>query len=309
MDNKKPLATKIAIIGAGSVGSTIAYVATLKNLAAEISLIDINVKKEEGEVMDIADGMCFVETGCVKGTDFASARDADIIVYTAGAPQAPGETRLDLATKNRNILKSVFKKIARFKNTAIVIIVANPVDALTAEAIRLTQLPRGRVFGTGTALDTARLRTELSHLFKISAQNVHGFVLGEHGNSEFVAWSSVTIGGIPTAKLKLLTAHARTEIETRVRQEAYEIISRKNATFYGIGLITADIIEAVLFDQKKILPISILVENWNDVDNIVLGVPAILGRAGVEKIWPLILSKQEQKKLTASAAMLKKYEV
>lgn len=308
MDTQKIHATKIAIIGAGNVGSTIAYVATLKNLAAEISLIDINEKKEEGEVMDIADGMCFVETGCVKGADFADARDADIIVYTAGAPQAPGEMRLDLIDKNRRILESVFKKITRLKSTVVIIMVANPVDALTAEAIRLTKLPAGRVFGTGTALDTARLRTELSHIFEVSAQNVHGYVLGEHGNSEFVAWSSVTVGGIPAAALNALTARARNEIEERVRQEAYEIIARKNATFYGIALTTADIIEAVLFDQKKIMSVSTLVTHWNGVHNEVLGVPAVIGRGGVEKIWPLVLSKEEQKKFAASATLLKKYE-
>ena len=299
--------TKIAIIGAGSVGSTCAYVASLKNLASEIALIDINEKKEKGEVMDIADGLCFMETGCVKGSDFRDARDADVIVLTAGAPQKPGETRLDLVQKNISILKSIFKQIGKIKKTAIIIVVANPVDIMTYVAQNISGLPKKQVFGSGTTLDTARLRTEVGKHLKVSPQSVDGFVLGEHGDSEFVAWSSVTIGGIPAEKIKSLDLKTKNRIEEKVKHEAYKIINYKGATFYGIATVISDIIEAVLYDQHKILPISSRLKNWNNINDICLGSPAVIGRNGVEKIWDLNLTTQEKKQLKKSADTLKSY--
>lgn len=298
---------KIAIIGAGAVGSTSAYVATIKNLAAEIILIDINDNKEEGEVMDMNDGLCFVETGSVKGADFKDAHDADIIIITAGAPQKKGETRIDLVEKNKKIFKSIFKSIGKIKKETIIVVVANPVDILTYIAQDISKLPAGQVFGTGTGLDTARLRNELAHLLKVSPQNIHGYVLGEHGDSEFIAWSSVTIGGARIDKLKILTATKKKDIEKRVRQEAYGIINRKGATYYGIALVVSEIIEAILYDQHFIMPVSTRINNWNGVSNVSIGVPAIIGRSGVEKIWPLNLNLSEKNQLKKSAKKIKQY--
>ncbi|MBI4427392.1 MAG: L-lactate dehydrogenase [Candidatus Magasanikbacteria bacterium] len=299
--------SKIAIIGAGAVGATTAYTATLKNLAAEILLIDVNETKEEGEVMDIADGLCLVETGCVKGADFKDARDADIIVITAGAPQKPGETRLDLVKKNTEIQKSIFKQIGKLKSTAIIIMVANPVDVLALAAQKLSGLPRQQVFGSGTTLDTMRLKATLAKKLKVSPQSVHGYILGEHGDSEFVAWSTVTVGGVPIDKIKEITAKDKIEIEKKVKKEAYEIINRKGATFYGIALVLSDIIEAILYNQHKIMPISSRLLECQGVNNVCLGMPAVLGRNGVEKIWPLPLNAKEKKKLQNSAKILKQF--
>ncbi|MFA6427122.1 MAG: L-lactate dehydrogenase [Candidatus Magasanikbacteria bacterium] len=298
---------KVAIIGAGAVGSTAAYAATLKNVAAEIVLIDINDTKEEGEVMDIRDGICFVETGCIKGADFKDAKDADVIVVTAGAPQKPGETRLDLVKKNKEILLSIFKKIGKLKPTAIILMIANPVDVLTYLAQEITGLPHAQVFGSGTGLDTARLKTELGKYFNVSAQNIHGYVLGEHGDTEFVAWSTVTIGGVPISQIKQFNERTKKEMEQRVRTEAYEIINRKGATFYGIGLVISEMLEAILYNQHKIMPASVRLENWNGVSNVCIGVPAVIGRNGIEKIWPLKLPSVELKRFKRSAETLKTY--
>ncbi len=299
--------SKIAIIGAGAVGSTAAYVATLRNLAAEIILIDINEAKEEGEVMDIADGLCFVETGCVKGANFKDAANADVVVITAGLPQKTGETRLDLINKNAKILKSIFKSIGKLKRETIVLMVANPVDVLTYLAQEITGLPKNQVFGSGTTLDTARLKTELGNHLKVSPQNIDGYVLGEHGDSEFVAWSSVTIGGTPISKIKSISKDDLKKMEEKVKKEAYEIINRKGATYYGIGLVVSNIVEAILFNQHKILPISSRLSNWNGVNDICLGAPTVIGRSGVEYVWPLELNGGERKKLQNSAAVLKNF--
>lgn len=299
--------TKIAIIGAGAVGATSAYVATLKNLASEIILIDVNESKEAGEVMDIADGLCFVGTGCIKGADFQDARDADIIVITAGLPQKPGETRLDLVKKNSAILKSILKSIGKFKSTAIILLIANPVDILTYLAQEWSGLPKSQVFGSGTGLDTARLRTDLGHLLKVSSKNIDGYVMGEHGDSEFVAWSTVNVGGMPINKIKSVNKKILTNIETKVKKEAYEIINRKGATFYGIGLVVSDIIEAILLNQHRIMPITSRLTNYNGINDICVGVPTVIGRSGVEKIWPVQLNAEEKKKLKKSASTLKGY--
>ncbi len=303
-ENKKPVTQKIAVIGAGAVGSTVAYTLMVKNLASEVDLIDINLKKEEGEIMDIDDGMSFVETGCVKGATFKDAAKADIIIVTAGLPQKPGETRLELVKKNRVILESIFKSIGKLKPSAIVLLVANPVDVLTYVAQEISGLPKNQVFGTGTGLDTARLRSELSHYLNVYAQNIDGYVLGEHGDSEFVAWSSVSIGGLPLKQLKL-PASALVEIEKKVKSAAYEIINRKGATFYGIALTVTDFVEAILFNQHKIMPASVRLDKWNGVSGLCLGVPAIIGRSGVEGVWPLELDRGEKKKFEYSAKTIK----
>jgi len=297
--------TKIAIIGAGAVGSTAAYATAIRNVAAEIVLIDVNEQKEEGEVMDIKDGLCMVETGCIKGGDFKDAADADVIVITAGLAQKHGETRLDLVKKNADILKSIFKQIGKIKNSAIVLMVANPVDVLTYLAQEISGLPKNQVFGSGTTLDTARLKAEVGKQLGVSPQSVHGYVLGEHGDTEFVAWSTVVVGGMPVAKLTQLKKEKYASIENKVRKEAYEIINRKGATFYGIALIIADILEAIIYNQHKVMPLSSRLTNWNGVNNVCLGSPAIIGRNGIERVWPLNLNASEKSKLKKSAETLK----
>ncbi len=298
---------KICIIGAGNVGSAIAYALTIKNIASEISLVDMNKTKSQGEVMDIADGMAFVETGHVISSNFKDAKKSDIIIVTAGVRQKPGDTRLDLAVGNKKIMDSIFQKIGRLSQKTIIIVVSNPVDILTYHIQKITNLPPSQIIGSGTTLDTSRLRTMLSKLFNVSSQNIHGYVLGEHGDSSFVAWNSVMIGGTPIKHIKGFTKELADKIEKNVSAEAYEIIEKKGSTFYGIGLTVANIVKAILFDQHLILPVSTLINNWNGVSDVCLGSPAIIGRNGVEGHWPLQLSAQEKKKLQKSAEVIKKY--
>lgn len=307
MNSQKHLAgQKIAVIGAGAVGSTIAYTAMLRNLSSQVVLVDTNILKEEGEVMDIDDALCFVETGSVRCASFKEAADADIIVITAGVAQKLGETRMDLVAKNRQIVKSIFKSIGKIKPSAIVIMVCNPVDVMTDVAQECSGLPRAQVFGSGTSLDTARLRTAVANQFGIYTSNVDGYVMGEHGDSEFVAWSTVSAGGISATALGL-TSQQMKLTEMNVRNAAYEIINRKGATFFGIAVVVADIIEAILFDQHKILPLSVRVENYLGVSGVCISVPAVLGRGGVEKFWPVKLSAAEKNKFQKSAAAIEKY--
>lgn len=299
--------SKIAVVGAGNVGAAIEYAIAIRNLAAEVSLIDINEHKESGEVMDIADGMCFLDTGCVRGADFKDARDADIIIHTAGSNQKEGDTRLDLLEKNKEITKAIFTSIGKFKKDTIVLVVTNPVDVITYLAQKITGLPAAQVFGTGTALDTARLKTNLANELSVSAKSISGYVLGEHGDSEFVAWSSVHIGSTPVSQIKKINKAKQKQIETRVRKEAYEIIKRKGATFFGIATAAAEIVEAILRNQHAILPVSTRVQKWNGVSDVCIGVPAVIGCRGVERVWPLALTSEEKKKLSASAKILKSY--
>lgn len=297
----------VTIVGAGNVGSAIAYALTIRNIAAEINIVDINKEKTSGQVMDIADGMAFVETGHVVGSTFKNAKNSDIIIITAGAKQKSGDTRLDLAGPNKKIMKDIFTKIGKLKSNAIVLIVSNPVDVLTHYVQKITNLPSTQIIGSGTTLDTARLRTKLADHFNVSAQNIHGYVFGEHGDSEFVAWSSVTIGGVPIKKLPHFTQKQAKKIEEAVRKEAYTIIERKGATYYGIGLSVANIVKAILYDQHLILPVSSRLNNWNGISGVCLGALAVIGRCGVEKHWPMQLSAAEKQKLKRSAKILKKY--
>lgn len=299
-------ATNIAIIGAGSVGATTAYAATLKNLAAQITLIDINDKKEKGEVMDLTDGLCFVETGNIKAGTFTDAQTADIIVITAGIAQNKDkpQSRLGLVKTNTKILKSIFKNIGKLKSSAIIILVTNPVDALTYAAQEITKLPHNQVFGTGTALDTARLKSTLAKRFNIDSHNVHGYVMGEHGDSSFVAWSTVSIGGIPANKIKSLTAAKMKHTEQQVQKEAYQIIAKKGATYYGIATTITNILEAIIYDQHLILPVSARLERYNGVNNICLGAPAVIGKNGIERLWPVALSAKEKRALKKSAKVV-----
>lgn len=297
---------KIAVIGAGAVGSTTAYTLMIKNLAAEVLLVDVNQAKEEGEVMDMDDALSFVETGSIRCASFKEAADADIIILTAGAAQKPGETRLDLINKNKAICKSVFDSIGKIKSTAIVLVVANPVDVITYYAQEISGLDQSRVFGSGTSLDTARLRTEIANELSVNPHNVDGYVLGEHGDSEFDAFSTVSVGGILVKDLKLPKQKLK-EIEVKVKNAAYEIINRKGATFYGIATVVADIVEAILFDQHKIMPVSVRLNGWNGISDVCLSAPAVVCRQGIQKIWPVKLSFSEKLRFKKSARLIKKF--
>ena len=296
--------TRIAVVGTGMVGSSFAYAAMIKGLAAEMILIDVDELREEGEVMDLSHGLIATATGNVRGGSFKDCQNVDVIVVTAGAPQKPGETRLQLVGKNIKILKDILKKMGKLRHDTVVVMIANPVDILTYVAQQTLSLPKGQVFGTGTSLDTSRLRYNISQMLGVNLHNVHGYVMGEHGDSEFVAWSTANVSSMPVSKL--LTKKQMKEMEEKTKKAAYEIIQRKRATYYGIGLVAAEIVDAVLHDKKFIMPVSTEPGAAYGITGMCVGVPAVIGCKGVEKVWPVQLSTDEKKKLKQSADLLKK---
>jgi L-lactate dehydrogenase len=204
-------------------------------------------------------------------------------------------------------MTSIFAKIGKIKQSSIIVVISNPVDILTKIIQDIVPLPNSQIFGTGTSLDTARLKTELGLLLGVSPQSIEGYVMGEHGDTEFVAWDSVTVGGIPARKIRDLNVSVRKRTEERVRKEAYNIIKKKGATYFGIAQVAVDILEAILYDQKKILPVCALLTRYNGVSGICLGAPAVVGRNGVERHWPLELRGNEKKRFQASAKKIKSY--
>lgn len=298
---------KISIIGAGNVGATIAYTLTIKNLATQINLIDINQDKVSGEICDIRDGLSFIETDCVRASNFDVVKDSNIIIITAGVAQKPGETRLDLVNKNKEIIKSIFENIGIINEKAIIIVVSNPVDIITYWAQKLSKLPHNRVFGTGTSLDTARLRLLVADYLNINSKDVEGFVLGEHGDSEFIPWSSVNIMGKPINEL--LNQSEMKNIEEQTRNRAYDIINKKGATFYGIAMVVSDIVEAIIFNQNKILPLSVRIKNYSKdfEEDICISYPCILGENGIVRNWAINMTDEEKEKQNISIESIKKY--
>ena len=219
--------------------------------------------------------------------------------------QKPGETRLDLVTKNKAIVTSIFKEIGTIKKTAVIMVISNPVDIITYLAQELSGLPKSQVFGTGTCLDSARLRSNIARKFKVDPVQVDGFVLAEHGNSEFVAWSTVSVAGKKAADL--LSKEEMNAIEDEVKNEVYEIIKRKGATYYGIAMVAADIVNVIFLDENKVLPVSSLLDNCNGVSGVCLGAPMVVGRSGIIRTWPIVLSDEEKAKLQKSADTIKQY--
>ena len=291
---------KVVIIGTGNVGAHIASAMVHRNLPVELRLIDLDQKFETAQVLDLKDSLLFSPNAHVAEADFGdkAVTEADIFVITAGAKQKTNETRLDLLGRNISILKSIAKSIGKIKKSAIVILISNPVDILAQAASEIFDLPRGHVFGTGTLLDTSRLRWRLAEQFGKNIQDVNGYVLGEHGDSEFIAWSTVTGG-----------RRAQTFCdgsEKCVRNAAYEIIEGKGATYFGIGAATAEILCAILGNEKKVLPVSAPLSGEYKISGIAVGVPCIIGKHGVEEVVEIKLPEDELKKLQDSAGKLKK---
>ena len=298
-----PPKTRIAVVGTGMVGSSFAYAAMIKGLAAEIILIDVDEAREEGEVMDLTHGLIGTETGNVCGGNLKDCGNVDVIIITAGAAQKPGETRLDLGNKNIKMLKSLIKGMGQLRSDTVVILVSNPVDILTYVAKKTIKLSESQIFGSGTSLDTSRLRVNISQRLGVNLHNVHGYVMGEHGDSEFVPWSLVNVASIPAQKL--LTKKQTDAIEKQTREAAYEIIQRKRATYYGIGVVLTELVENVLHDKKSIVPVSTIPGKDYGMSDVSLGVPAVIGRCGVLNVWPVALNADEKKKLKYSAEVLR----
>ena len=302
---------KAAMIGCGFVGSASAFALLQSGLFSELVLIDANHDKAEGEAMDIAHGLPFAGQMKIYAGDYDDIVDAAVIIVTAGAAQKPGETRLDLVNKNVNIFKSIIPEIAKRNYKGILLIVANPVDILTYTAVKLSGLPENRVIGSGTVLDTARLKYALGEHLEVDSRSVHSFIIGEHGDSEIVAWSSTNVSGIPVNDFCELRGHFNHEeamhrIADDVKNSAYDIIEKKGATYYGIAMSVKRICECIMRDEKSILPISSMMHGEYGISDICLSMPTVVGREGVETRVPIQLNEQEESALSASAEQLSK---
>jgi len=293
--------TKVAIVGAGAVGSTIAYSLILNNVAAEIMLIDINEERCKGEVLDLSDALAFSDTSKIHQSSAQDARESDIIIICAGTAQKPGQPRTELININKKIVTSVIKDLTPLKEKTIIIVVTNPVDAMTFFAQQASNLPKNNIFGSGTFLDTQRLKGALSKKLHIAEQSIQTCVIGEHGDSQVPTWSSTYVGGKPVLDFPEINKEVLDKTMKEVRQKAYEIINCKGATFFGIASCVSALCESVLFDQKKVLPVSVFMEEFG----VCLGIPAIIGRHGVEEIVPVLLNKKEKKLLELSAKKIR----
>ena len=291
----------ITIVGIGRVGATLAYTLVIKNLVSNLFLIDINLERCEGEVLDIADTLAFSETAHIKQVGYAEARNSDIIIIAAGFAQSgPEETRLELFAKNQAIVSSIMQQLEPLNPHAIVIVVTNPVDLMTYVAQQHSTLPSPRIFGTGTWLDTQRLRRYLGKELSIAPESIDAVVIGEHGDNQFVAWSRAHVAGSPIGD-NGLNQKTLEELATKTKQEAYVIIKKKCATFFGIAACVADICESILFDQKRVLPVSCLIPT----EGICYSVPVIVGKNGIERHLLLKLSEDEKTQLHESGVALK----
>lgn len=300
---------KVVMIGCGFVGSACCFSLMQSGLFSEMVLIDADKAKAEGEALDISHGVPFSKPIKIYAGDYDDIKNASLIIISAGANQKPGETRLDLVKKNISIFKSIIPEIKKRDYKGILLIVANPVDILTTVAIKLSGLPESRVIGSGTVLDTARLKHELGNHLNVDPRSVHAFIIGEHGDSEIAAWSSANISGIPLHNFCEMRGHFNHEEATKkiaedVKNSAYEIISRKKATYYGIAMAVKRICEAIARDEKSILPISSMLHGEHGIEGISLSMPAIVGKDGVETLVPIQLNDEEVSKLRLSAKTL-----
>jgi L-lactate dehydrogenase len=299
--------SKLTIVGAGSVGATAAYACQMRGVAGTLAIYDINAQKVQAEVLDLQHGSPFVpRCDIIGGADIGVTDDSDVIVITAGAKQKPGQTRLDLAGANVNMMRKLVPQLVAHSPNAILILVTNPCDVVTMAAQKFSGLPRSRVFGSGTVLDTARFRSLLADRLKIAPANVHAYIAGEHGDSEIALWSSANVGNVPLkdwniAGFPQLDAEARKEIHGQVVNAAYEIIQGKGATWYAIGLAVARIVEAVFRDEDRVLMVSSYLQDYNGISDVCLSVPSIVDRRGVIGTFPVPMSDDELKGLQASA--------
>ena len=301
---------KVAMIGCGFVGSASVFSLMESGLFSEIVMIDANHARAEGEAMDISHGLPFAKPMNIYAGTYDDIVDCSIIIITAGANQKPGETRLDLVEKNVGIFKQIIPEIAKRNCEGLLLIVSNPVDILTYAAIKLSGFDPKRVIGSGTVLDTARLKYLLGEHLQVDNRSVHAFIIGEHGDSEVAAFSSATVSGMPLSQFCELKGHthheeAEQQIYEDVRDSAYHIIERKNATYYGIAASVRRICECIIRNEQSVLPVSSLVKGEYGIEDICLSLPAIVGADGVGQIVPIQLNDEELEKIYKSAAELR----
>ena len=301
---------KAAVVGCGFVGASIAFTLMQRGLFSALVLIDANRAKAEGEAMDLSHGLPYTAPMDIYAGDYDDAADCGLIIVTAGANQKPGETRLDLIGKNVAILKSIIPEIRRRNFEGILLIVSNPVDVLTYAAWHMSGLPANRVFGSGTVLDTARLKQLLGEHLRVDSRNVHAVIIGEHGDSELAVWSGANVSGIDLNDFCELRGHydhraSMQRIYENVRDSAYQIIERKGATYYGIAMAVGRIAESIVLDQESVLPVSVVLEGQYGLDSLCLSIPSVVGKNGLESILEIPLSPEEDEALHASARQLK----
>jgi L-lactate dehydrogenase len=300
--------TKVAVVGCGRVGITAAYTMYIKNTANEIMLFGRDIDKLIGEQLDFMHSLSFIgTTNITVGEDYEKLENTDVVVFTAGVAQKEGETRLDLVRNNTEIISKMIPQIVKYAPEAKIILVSNPVDVLAYKAAAIAGLPRGRVFGSGTTLDTARFRYHLSEFLKVNPKSIHGYILGEHGDSSFPTLSSTNVGGQLITTMKGFSQEKAMEAYTKARDAAYKIIAAKGATYYAIGVVINQLVDAILSNAKRVYPLSIPLEGEYGHSGVALSVPCVLGRHGIERILEIPLSPEEKEKMGHSVEVLKKF--
>lgn len=303
--------SKVVIIGTGFVGMSYAYALVNQGTVEEIVIIDVDPLKAEGEAMDLNHGLAFAPRKMmIKSGTYEDMKNAGLVVITAGVNQKEGESRLDLLSRNANIMRSIVKKMMDSGFDGMILVATNPVDILTYIVWKESGLPSSRVIGSGTSLDTARLRFEISRYIEIDVRNIHAYILGEHGDSEFVCWSNANVGGKPfkdvVESMHQIKFSDLEDIANKVKHAAYEIIKRKKATYYGVGMALVRITSAIFNNENRILPISVYNDGvYPEAQGIYIGLPAVLNREGVHHVVKLNLDASEEAKLKQSARLLK----
>ena len=301
---------KVAVIGCGFVGATSAFSLIQSGLFSEMVLIDANHEKAVGEAMDLSHGSAYSTPVKIYAGSYDDIVDAGLIVITAGANQKPNETRLDLVKKNVSIFKSIIPEIKERNCEGILLIVSNPVDILTYVTLKLSGFPANRVIGSGTVLDTARLKHVLGEHLQVDSRNIHAYVIGEHGDSELAVWSGAQVAGIHINHFCELRGHfqqqeAMNRLYQEVRDSAYHIIERKGATYYGVAVAVKRIAEAIVKNEHAVLPISSLMQGEFGLSDLCLSIPTVVGNKGVEMVVDIYLDNEEKQKLLESAHALK----
>lgn len=301
---------KCAIIGVGFVGATVAYTLATSGLFSELVLLDVDRAKAEGQAADISHGVSFAQPCAIHAGDYQDLKDCGLVIIAAGANQKPGENRIDLLRRNQTILQGILSAVTAACPDCILLVVSNPVDVLTYLCQKLSGFPACRVIGTGTVLDTARLKYLVGQYLQVDSRNVHAFIIGEHGDSELAVWSSANISGMDLPDYcriagKAFSQSVLDDIYQNVRDAAYHIIQSKGATYYGIGMAVLRIARAIVRDERSVLPVSSVVCDRYGVSEVCLGLPSVVGRNGIETVLNPSLNQQEAEQLTSSAAKLR----
>lgn len=299
---------KVSIVGCGRVGMSAAFSLLHTGVVNELMLYGRHKADLIGEELDLEHGIAFLSPATIRATDsYDDLAASDIVIVTAGAAQKPGDTRLDLAAKNISIMESIIPEVVKAAPEAIIILVSNPVDVLTYKAYQLAGLPKGRIFGSGTVLDTSRFRFHLSEFLHVNPRSVHAYILGEHGDSSFPVLSQATVGGQVISDFPNFSAEKAHAAYEKARKAAYTIIESKGSTYYGIAAVLSHIVKAVLNDSKSVLPVSIPLHNFYGHSGVALSVPCVVGRNGVETVLQPKLNWEEKQALEKSVNTLKQY--